>query len=103
MIEQAVETAPPSHSLTRPTLETARVALQGFYGPHADDTWRTLLFRAGLHGDETDPAALHRLLGTMQVAEPLIQLCGRGVALRLAAYERLVRDQNPSRGTHEQQ
>ncbi|WP_328474509.1 hypothetical protein OHA21_15365 [Actinoplanes sp. NBC_00393] len=89
-----VATKTPSYQLERPTLATARAALRSFYGPHTDDVWRTLIFSAGLSGDETDPASLRRLLAAMQGAAPLIQLCGRGLAIRLAAHERLASPQH---------
>ena len=78
-----------TYELQRPTLATARAALQGYYGPHSEGVWRTLLFAAGLTGDETESWAFGRLISSMQVAEPMTRLCARGLAVRAAAYERL--------------
>ncbi|WP_433788638.1 hypothetical protein [Actinoplanes sp. CA-252034] len=84
--------SPPDavYELQMPTLATARAALNGFYGPHSEDVWRTLLFASGLTGQETDAAAFRRLISAMQVAEPMTRLCARGLTVRAAAYERLV-------------
>ena len=79
-----------AYELQRPTLATARAALQGFYGPHSEDVWRTLLFSSGLTGDETDHAAFGRLITAMQAAAPLTRLCARGLSVRASVYERLV-------------
>ena len=70
--------------------DTARAALEGFFGPHTDDLWRTLLFDSGLTGEETDSRALRRLISTMQVAHPIARLCARSLAVRVAVYDRLV-------------
>jgi hypothetical protein len=86
----------PVYELQVPTLATAREALNGFYGPHSEAVWRTLLFASGLTGEETDRGALGRLISAMQVAEPMTRLCARGLAVRAAAYERLV---EPMKGT----
>ena len=83
------ETGP--YQLERPTLEEAYSALRGMYGPHIGDVWRTLLFAAGLQGEETSPAALDRLLAVMSTAEPLIRLCARSLQVRITAYEQLAR------------
>jgi hypothetical protein len=77
------------YRMTRPTLPEAQCALHGMYGPHTADIWRTLLFTAGLRGDETSTAALDRLLAVMATAEPLIRLCARGLQVRITAYEHL--------------
>lgn len=82
--------AAPTYELERPTLASARAALEGFYGPHTADIWRTLLFSSGLTGDESDPASLGRLIASMQVGEPLTRLCARSLTVRAAAHERLV-------------
>jgi hypothetical protein len=79
------------YRMIRPTLPEAHGALHGMYGPHTEDIWRTLLFTAGLRGDETTPAALDRLLAVMTTAEPLIRLCARGLQVRITAYEHLAR------------
>ena len=79
-----------AHELQQPTLATARAALEGFFGPHTDDLWRTLLFDSGLTGEETDSRALRRLISTMQVAHPIARLCARSLAVRVAVYDRLV-------------
>jgi hypothetical protein len=84
------ETTGP-YCLTRPTLHEAHSALRSLYGPHTDDLWQTLLFSAGLTGEETASSALDRLLVAMQAAPPLVQLCGRGLRVRVAAYESLAR------------
>ncbi|MEV4347665.1 hypothetical protein AB0J83_24685 [Actinoplanes sp. NPDC049596] len=81
------ETGP--YRMTRPTLPEAHCALHGMYGPHTEDIWRTLLFTAGLRGDESSPAALDRLLAVMATAEPLIRLCARGLQVRIATYQHL--------------
>ncbi|MEU4621998.1 hypothetical protein AB0G04_18745 [Actinoplanes sp. NPDC023801] len=78
------------YDLERPTLATARAALEGFYGPHTEDVWRTLLSRSGLTGDEGEPWALGRLISAMQGSDPITRLCARGLAVRAAVYERLV-------------
>ncbi|MFC7529284.1 hypothetical protein [Actinoplanes sp. GCM10030250] len=79
-----------AYEIEMPTLATARAALTGFYGPHADDVWRTLLFTCGLTGEETDRGSFSRLISSMQVAQPMTRLCARSLAVRAAAYERLV-------------
>jgi len=81
------------YRLARPTLQDAYAALRGLYGPHTDDAWQTLLFSAGLTGQETAPSALDRIVVAMQGAHPLIQLCGRSLRVRVAAYESLARAQ----------
>jgi hypothetical protein len=78
------------HDLERPTLATARAALEGFYGPHIEDIWRTLLARCGLTGDEGEPWAFGRLVSAMQSGEPITRLCARDLAVRAAVYQRLV-------------
>jgi hypothetical protein len=82
----------PAYQLEKPTVATARAALQGYYGPHCDDLWHTLLARAGIRteAEESDPTAFGRLVSAMQVSEPMARLCARGLAVRGAAYERLV-------------
>ncbi|GAA2850862.1 hypothetical protein Acy02nite_34220 [Actinoplanes cyaneus] len=95
-VRSEVSSADNGYELQMPTLATARAALTGFYGPHAEDIWRTLLFSAGLTGEETDRTAFGRLISAMQVAEPMTRLCARGLAVRAAAYERLVA---PMKGT----
>lgn len=89
-----------AYRLAQPTLDDARAAVHSLYGPHTDDIWQTLLFRAGLTGTETSPAALERLLGVMHTAEPIIRLCARGLDIRLSAYRSLttkVQGRHPSR------
>ena len=82
--------APRQHQVERPTLTTARTALAAYYGPHTEDVWRTLLFRSGLTGEETDLASVGRVISAMENGGgPLARLCGRGLAVRLQAYERL--------------
>lgn len=86
--------APPrgavaEYDLDQPTLETARAALGRLYGPHATDVWRTLLFSAGLAGDETDLDSFERLVACMSAAEPITRLCGRSLAVRSGTYKRL--------------
>src|SRR5689334_6918732 len=89
-VKSDVSTPDPGYDLEMPTLATARTALKGFYGPHSEDVWRTLLFISGLTGEETDSTAFGRLISSMQTAEPMTRLCARGLAVRAAAYERLV-------------
>ena len=79
------------YRLARPTLAEAHAALEGVYGPHSEDTWRTLLFAAGLNGSEDSPAALDRLLAVMHTAEPLIRQCAHSLQVRITAYEHLAR------------
>ncbi|WP_229068258.1 hypothetical protein [Actinoplanes sp. DH11] len=79
-----------SYELQEPTLATARTALEGFFGAHTDDLWLTLLFDAGLTGEETGTKALHRLIAVMQVGHPIARLCARSLAVRVAVYDRLV-------------
>lgn len=78
-----------THPLEAPTLASAHAALERLYGPHTEDIWRTLLFAAGLTGEETDPAAFGRIVVTMQAAEPVTRMCGRALAIRAAAFTRL--------------
>lgn len=80
----------PTYELAEPTLATARAALEGFFGTRTEDLWLTLLFDAGLTGEETDIKALRRLISVMQVAHPIARLCARGLAVRVAVYDRLV-------------
>ncbi|BAL88136.1 hypothetical protein AMIS_29160 [Actinoplanes missouriensis 431] len=79
-----------AYELEKPSLATARAALQGYFGPHTEDLWLTLLFDAGLTGDETSLRAVSRLIATMQVSHPIARLCARSLAVRVAVYERLV-------------
>ena len=79
-----------TYELQEPTLATARAALEGFFGPHTEDLWLTLLFDAGLTGQETGHKALHRLIAVMQVGHPIARLCARSLSVRVAVYERLV-------------
>lgn len=88
--EPDVSPAGPAYRMEQPTLATARAALEGFYGPHAGDVWRTLLFSSGLTGNESDPTSLGRLISSMQAGEPMTRLCARSLAVRAAAYQRLV-------------
>jgi hypothetical protein len=81
--------ATASHPVERPTLKTARTALERLYGPHIDDVWRTLLFRAGLTGNETDRNSFDHLVSCMATAEPITRLCARSLAVRAATYARL--------------
>ncbi|GAA2712730.1 hypothetical protein [Actinoplanes palleronii] len=78
-----------AHQLTQPTLDDALAALRRLYGPHCDDLWRTLLARTGLTGQETDLLSFERLVNTMHGAQPIAQMCGRGLAVRAAAYRHL--------------
>jgi hypothetical protein len=78
-----------SYPVEQPTLETARTALARLYGPHIDDVWRTLLFRAGLTGDETDLNSFDHLVSCMATAEPITRLCARSLAVRSATFARL--------------
>ena len=86
----APSTPTATHELAEPTLATARTALEGFFGPHTEDLWLTLLFDAGLTGQETGHKALHRLIAVMQVGHPIARLCARSLSVRVAVYERLV-------------
>ncbi|SNY03756.1 hypothetical protein [Paractinoplanes atraurantiacus] len=79
------------YQLARPTLQEAHCALHGMYGPHTEDIWRTLLFTAGLSGEESSAAALDRVLAVMATAEPLIRLCARSLQVRIAAHDQLAR------------
>ncbi|MEU8238391.1 hypothetical protein AB0C07_09110 [Actinoplanes missouriensis] len=79
-----------AYELEEPTLATARAALQGYFGPHTEDLWLTLLFDAGLTGDETGSRAVNRLIATMQASHPIARLCARSLAVRVAVYDRLV-------------
>ncbi|MEV4279990.1 hypothetical protein [Actinoplanes xinjiangensis] len=88
--DSSVSSLDAGYDLDRPTLATARAALEGFYGPHTEDIWRTLLSHSGLTGDEGEPWALGRLISTMQTGDPITRLCARGLAVRAAVYERLV-------------
>ncbi|WP_433301990.1 hypothetical protein ACQP2F_07720 [Actinoplanes sp. CA-030573] len=80
-----------THPLEAPTLASAHAALERLYGPHTEDIWRTLLFSAGLTGEETGDAAFVRIVVTMQAADPITRLCGRALAVRAAAFARLSR------------
>ncbi|GAA2640517.1 hypothetical protein [Paractinoplanes durhamensis] len=81
-----METTYPVES---PTLESAHEALRRLYGPHTEDLWKTLLFSAGLTGDETDPGSFGRMVVSMQAATGVTQLCGRALAMRAATFKRL--------------
>jgi hypothetical protein len=86
-------TATGAYQLARPTLDDAHTALCRLYGPHSGDIWKTLLARAGLTGQESDLDSFDRLVSFMHVAEPITQLCGRGLAVRSAAYRHLTAKQ----------
>ncbi|GAA0588032.1 hypothetical protein GCM10010172_86330 [Paractinoplanes ferrugineus] len=88
------------HRLARPSLDDARAAVHSLYGPHTGDIWQNLLFTAGLTGNETSSAAMDRMVAVMQAAEPLVQLCARGLQVRVSAYRSLAakaQDQRESR------
>jgi hypothetical protein len=89
VLQTSEQDATGPYRLVRPTLHEAYSALYGLYGPHTDDVWRTLLSSANLTGEETTPSALDRLIGAMQRASPMIQLCGGGLRVRVVAYEQL--------------
>jgi hypothetical protein len=78
-----------TYPVDAPTLESAHEALRRLYGPHTGDLWRTLLFSAGLTGTETDLGSFRRMVVTMQAADGVTGLCGRSLAMRAAAFERL--------------
>ncbi|MEV4281879.1 hypothetical protein [Actinoplanes xinjiangensis] len=78
-----------AYQLVQPTLDDARTALRGLYGPHSNDIWCTLLARAGLTGQENDLDSFDRLVSFMRDAEPITQLCGRSLAVRSATYRQL--------------
>ncbi|WP_344651420.1 hypothetical protein [Cryptosporangium japonicum] len=75
--------------MTRPDLADARRAVERIYGPQAPGIWAELLSTARLHGTETDPGAIDRLLDAMRSAAPVTALCGEALAIRLASYDRL--------------
>ena len=86
-----------AYQLAQPTLDDAHTALRRLYGPHSSDIWRTLLTRAQLTGQERDLNSFDRLVSFMQVAEPITQLCGRGLAVRGATYRHLAATQQEQR------
>ncbi|GIM89022.1 hypothetical protein [Paractinoplanes toevensis] len=78
-----------THPVEAPTLASAHEALRRLYGPHTEDLWKTLLFSAGLTGAETDPGSFGRMVVSMQAAGGVTGQCGRSLAMRAAAYQRL--------------
>jgi hypothetical protein len=77
------------YDLSRPDLAEARDAVQRLYRGAADELWADLLQRSRLRGDETDEASFDRLIATMLVADPVIALCGRSLAIRASTFTRL--------------
>jgi hypothetical protein len=78
-----------THPVEAPTLESAHEALRRLYGPHTEDLWKTLLFSAGLTGDETDQGSFGRMVVSMQAASGVTSMCGRALAVRQATFMRL--------------
>ncbi|MEU4244603.1 hypothetical protein [Actinoplanes sp. NPDC026619] len=78
-----------TYPVEAPTLESAHDALRRLYGPHSEDLWQTLLFSAGLTGNETDQGSFGRMVVSMQAADGVTQLCGRSLAMRADAFKRL--------------
>ena len=78
-----------TYPVQAPTLESAHEALRRLYGPHTEDLWKTLLFAAGLTGDETDAGSFGRMVVTMQAADGVTALCGRALAVRQDTFKRL--------------
>ena len=82
-------TAKPYH-MPRPGLTEAKAAVHRLYGHRSDDMWRALLAKAGLTGQESDPAAVERMAETMMATDPVLELCGRSLIIRYRTYEYLL-------------
>jgi hypothetical protein len=87
--ESGAEAGTGPYGLEQPTLAEAFAALRRLYGPHTGDIWQSLLARTRLSGTETDLDSFDRVVECMNTAEPITRLCGRGLAIRAAAYRRL--------------
>jgi hypothetical protein len=79
----------PGYGLARPTVADALTSVRRAFGPRAGDVWNTALTAAGLAGDETDDAALERLLTAMPPVDPVCAVIARGLRVRIATYARL--------------
>jgi hypothetical protein len=80
------------YGLPRPDLDEAHMALAEIYAEVTDQIWHQLLAEAGLTGRETDPDALDKVLEAMKTADPITQLCGRSLAIRLASFDAIATD-----------
>jgi len=83
----AARTGP--YNLSRPDLAEARQTLAQLYGAAAPTICQRLLTKAGLTGQEVDPAALDRLIAVMLTDDPIISLCARSLAIRVSAFVHL--------------
>jgi hypothetical protein len=82
-------TSEEPYGVRRPDLAEAREALRRLYGADAGTIWADLMSRTGLTGNETDPAALTRLIEAMTAADPILSLCARSLHIRQATHTHL--------------
>ncbi|MEU8819308.1 hypothetical protein [Actinoplanes sp. NPDC048796] len=84
-----VDQAAVPYGLHQPTLADAQQAVHRVHGPDGSAVWADLLASCRLSGRETDGPALARLIEAMIVADPVTQLCGQALRIRVATHEHL--------------
>ena len=94
--------SPAFYGLCRPTVADVLVAVGRMHKKDAAAVWAQLLTTAGMSGDETDEAALDRLLDAMSERDPLSRVAARGVRVRMSSYDSLaaVHRQLAAAGSH---
>lgn len=83
------EPAGDAYGLLPPTMNDAREAMHRVHGHTGRSAWARLLAAANLTGDETDEAALTRLLDAMHRLDPVSRLCAQALRIRLISYTHL--------------
>lgn len=77
------------YGLTAPTLDSARLVVTSLFPEDGGGLWNELLQQSRLTGDETDDAAIQRLIETMKHGDPLLGLAATALWIRLATYHEL--------------
>jgi hypothetical protein len=91
-----------AYGLRRPDLAEAQAAVERVCTDRAAAIWAALLQRAGLRGDETDEAALIRMIEAMtRLGDPVVALCARALAIRSTSFEHLAATQTIVRSAPE--
>ena len=78
-----------AYGLHRPTMSDARDAMHRVHGDTGGAQWTRLLTAAQLTGNETDEAALVRLIDAMAKIDPVSQMCAQALRIRLATHTHL--------------
>ena len=94
-MSEAARRRPPTqvaaYGLSLPTVEDLRQALERGYAADAARVWAQLLNSAGPpRTDEDDTEALRRMLAVMKKSQdPVVALCAKSMAIRLASFANL--------------